>query len=152
MSDRETRGHSKITLASPAFAELEGAHPELTPAQREALRADAAAVQLARSLRRKVFEENIFGEPAWEILLALYVNDLHRRLNTSRLTELSGVAMTTVLRWLDVLEDAQLILRRENSRDQRIVVIELSRRGRSMMDEYFMRLRQLPSRGAANHG
>jgi DNA-binding MarR family transcriptional regulator len=149
MPDRETRGILKPAQESTPVVDFGRVEPVLTAAQRELLRSDAAAVQFARSLRRKIIDENIFSEPAWEILLALYVADNQRRLNTTRVTELSGIAMTTTLRWLEFLGQAQLIHRRESTQDQRIVFVELSSRGRRLMDEYFIHLRQLSSLSAS---
>jgi DNA-binding MarR family transcriptional regulator len=143
MPDRETRSTSGAQ-AGASIVSIGSAKPALTAAQREALQGDAAAVQLARSLRRQVIGEGIFNEPAWEILLALYVADNRRRLNTTRVTELSGVAMTTALRWLEFLDRAELILQRESVQDQRVNIVELSSKGRRLMDEYFLQLRQLP--------
>ena len=117
-------------------------HPVSSPEQREMLRADAARVQFARELRRKLFDPHIFGEYAWEILLVLYVSESTRgRLNTTELCEQSGAAMTTALRWLDFLEERDLINRYDSSVDQRIVYVELSQKGRTTIDTYFLRVR-----------
>lgn len=116
--------------------------PRLSPEQREMLRVDAIRVQSSRELRRKLFDPHIFGEYGWDILLALYVSESVRgRLNTTELCDHSGAAMTTALRWLDFLEERNLINRYDSPVDQRIVYVELSDKGRMAMDTYFLKIR-----------
>jgi len=129
------------------------APPISSPEQRERLRADAARVQASRELRRKLFDPHIFGEYGWDILLALYVNENSRgRLNTSELCAQSGAAMTTALRWLDFLEERDLINRFDSTVDQRIVYVELSHKGRTTIDEYFLQMRDPAIFGPAAKG
>jgi DNA-binding MarR family transcriptional regulator len=85
----------------------------------------------------------MFGEPAWDILLALYVIDRdQRRLSTRQVTTLAGQPLTTALRWLDYLEQQELVERGANPFDQRVVYVELSARGRAAMDEYLTQLNE----------
>jgi len=127
--------------------------PISSPEDRERLRADAARVQASRELRRKLFDPQIFGEYGWDILLALYVNENTRgRLNTSELCDRSGAAMTTALRWLDFLEERDLINRFDSTVDQRIVYVELSPKGRTTIDEYFLQMRDPAIFGPAAKG
>jgi hypothetical protein len=119
-----------------------GVPPILSHEERELLRVDATRVQSSRELRRKLFDKHIFGEYGWDILLALYVSESVRgRLNTTELCEHSGAAMTTALRWLDFLEERDLINRFDSPVDQRIVYVELSDKGRMAMDTYFLKIR-----------
>lgn len=58
-----------------------------------------------RRQRDRLFGKELFGEPAWDILLELYLAELEdRRLLVSKLGQDRGVAMTTALRWVDRLE------------------------------------------------
>jgi DNA-binding MarR family transcriptional regulator len=127
---------------SSSLAELRRSHQPPSPAQREVLREDATRIQFSRGLRRKLFEPNMFGEPAWDMLLALYIIDNdQRRLGTGELARLAGVALTTCLRWLDYLNEQDLIWRVPSTLDQRIVSVELSEIGRAAMDDYLMEVR-----------
>ena len=111
-----------------------------SPVQREILREHARKIRSARDLRQESFDRNIFGEPAWEMLLTLYIIDGdQRRLSTRRIAKLASLSLTTTLRWLDYLEEQQLISRRRNPFDQRVVDTELSDKGRTAMDAYLMR-------------
>ena len=113
-----------------------------SPEQRNLLREHARQIRYSRGLRGDLFDLNLFGEPAWEIILTLYTIDSdRRRLHTRELSELSGVALTTVLRWLDYLEEQGFIARRPNPHDQRMVYIELAQKGRNAMDEYLLKMR-----------
>jgi len=83
----------------------------------------------------------MFGEPAWDILLVLYTIDGdRRRLNTRELARLANLALTTALRWLDFLERRDLIVRKANTFDLRMVDAELSDKGRTAMDNYLLQM------------
>jgi DNA-binding MarR family transcriptional regulator len=110
-------------------------------AHRGVLHERATQIRFSRDLRRSLFNRNIFGEPAWDILLALYVIDRdQRRLSTRELSTLAGHPLTTALRWLDYLEEQDLIDRATNPFDQRVIYVELSAKGRAGMDTYLTRL------------
>ena len=127
----------------------EGAAPlHLVPmpdsaAQSEMLRQDAARLLASRKLRSGLFDPNLFGEPAWDILLSLYVihND-RRRMSIRALAEHCDLPLTTMQRWLDYLAQRNLVRRLSNPADHRVVYIELSEQGRARMDSYFLRLRK----------
>jgi DNA-binding MarR family transcriptional regulator len=90
-----------------------------------------------RRHRLNYFAASMFGEPAWDILLALYMSDTSESRNTiSRLAETSGAPMTTVLRWVDYLEQARLVARRPSSTDRRVVFVELTAQGRDKLTTY----------------
>ena len=111
-----------------------------SPEQRQILREHASLIRAARDLRREWFDQNIFGEPAWEMLLTLYVIDgEQRRLSTRQVARLARLSLTTTLRWLDYLEEQDLVSRRPNPFDHRVVYTELSDKGRAAMDAYLMR-------------
>jgi len=112
-----------------------------SPEERHILREHARQIRFSRELRAKMFNRTIFGEPAWDILLALYVIDGdRRRLNTRELSELANLALTTALRWLNYLEEQGLIARKSNPFDQRMVYVEISDKGRSAMDDYLLQM------------
>ena len=111
--------------------------------QRQVLHEHVLQIRLSRGLREKSFDQNIFGEPAWEILLTLYTIDFdRRRLSIRELSKLANLALTTALRWLDYLEEQDLIGRKSNPFDQRMVYVELSHKGRTAMDDYLLQMRR----------
>ena len=121
-----------------------GSHKDhQTPAadRREILRGYAEQIRLSRDLRHKSFDRNLFGEPAWDILLTLFVIDSdQRRLSTRDLSKHANLALTTALRWLDYLAEQDLVTRKTNPFDRRVVYVELSGKGRAAMDHYLAEL------------
>lgn len=113
-----------------------------SPEQRQLLRELAHQIRFSRDIRGKLFNQSIFGEPAWDILLVLYtIDNDRRRLSTRELSRLAGLALTTALRWLDYLEEQNLVARRSNPFDLRMVYAELSDKGRANMDNYLLQMR-----------
>jgi len=141
MNRRSIRSHSgapTINLDDPARL-TRGQDPE----EREMLRADAAHERFRRGLRRKLFGPNLFGEPGWDILLALYVIDnVERRLSIAELTAITHVPLTTSLRWLAYLEEQDLVSRSAAPNDQRVVLVELTDDGRRAMESYLSHARE----------
>lgn len=78
----------------------------------------------------------MFGEPAWEMLLALYVAEGGPRQTVSCLAKLSGAPKATALRWMDYLSQAKLIRRDLHPTDKRVVFVELTDHGRSRVEAY----------------
>jgi DNA-binding MarR family transcriptional regulator len=97
------------------------------------------AIRIIRARRARVpaFNKSMFGEPAWDMLLELYINkDIGARHSVGRLCELSGEPPTTALRWLDYLEKEKLVGREPNPTDRRTEFVEMTEKGRSAMAEY----------------
>ena len=91
-----------------------------------------------RSQRPQFFNSVMFGEAAWDMLLALYVTEQSGvRHTVSGLVNLSGVAPTTALRWLDFLRQEQLVARRSSPTDKRVFYVELTDKGLRALDAYF---------------
>jgi DNA-binding MarR family transcriptional regulator len=92
-----------------------------------------------RARRGRVFSNVMFGEAAWNMLLALYVTDQSGQRHTvSGLANLSGSPTTTALRWLDFLETKEgLVTRKPNPTDRRIYDVELTDKARQALDAYF---------------
>lgn len=95
----------------------------------------------ARRLRGRYFPEDLFADPAWDMLLELYAASLtERRMTVSRLAERSGVPLTTALRWIATLEQEELIDREADRFDRRRMFLSLTDKGRSAMSAYFEEL------------
>jgi DNA-binding MarR family transcriptional regulator len=90
-----------------------------------------------RRRRADIFPEGMFGEPAWEILLLLYVEDQRERLNIGRICSRLGIPMSSALRWLGFLQEAQLVRREPNPTDQRAILVRLTPRAIEVLDLYF---------------
>jgi DNA-binding MarR family transcriptional regulator len=106
-------------------------------ADRQTLISRARRAILERRKRAEMFGTAMFGEPAWEMLLILYVEQNNLRLTIARLTQLSGASATTVLRWLEYLEGEELIRRYAHPVDARSSFVGMTDRGLQALDLYF---------------
>ena len=95
----------------------------------------AREILLRRKRREQIFGKGMFGEPAWDMLLLLYVEP-GRRQTVSRLAELAGLSKSTAIRWMDYLEEQKLVRRETHPTDKRSISVELSSRGRDSMETY----------------
>ena len=92
----------------------------------------------ARAVRFQLFDDGLFADPAWDMLLHLYAQELdHQRVAVSNLGEASLVPQTTALRHMKILELRGLITRRPDELDGRRVWVELSSSGSAAMLRYF---------------
>lgn len=136
---RHASEHPGIEPPEDIWADTNASSAEpAVSSDRPALAEKARQVLFNRRHRAKVFKKGMFGEPAWEMLLVLYVVDESGRRHTiGSLIEVAGATMTTALRWLEFLEGERLIRRREHPTDRRAVFIELTDEARHALDVYF---------------
>ena len=100
-----------------------------TPSSPEAEHRSDAALQLygIRRERQQYFDNDLFGEPAWDILLILYWAEMEQlRLTVSNVCEAAHVPPTTALRWISKLEADGMILRAPHPYDGRVFRLSLS--------------------------
>ena len=96
-----------------------------------------ALLRLRRS-RAHFFDEELFADPAWDMLLELYAAELGQfRVSITSLSAAASVPGTTALRWIGVLERKGLINRRPDPMDGRRYFMELSATGLKAMEDYF---------------
>jgi DNA-binding MarR family transcriptional regulator len=80
-----------------------------------------------RRARREALGANLFSDPAWDMLLALFAAaERGEALSVSQLCAASSVAQTTALRWVDSLEAAGLVSRGLDPADARRTLLALS--------------------------
>jgi len=98
----------------------------------------AKGIIRARNARTRFFPRGLFSEPAWDILLELYAAELaQRRVAAGQLCSHAGLAPTTGLRWLGILEASRLIMRHADPLDARRSFVALSSEGQQAMESYF---------------
>ena len=91
-----------------------------------------------RRRRNQFFEEALFADPAWDILLELYLAELsQQRVSITSLCAAAAVPPTTALRWIGILEKKGLINRRGDPFDGRRVFMALTPDGLGRMEDYF---------------
>ena len=97
----------------------------------------ALEVRRVRNLRTKFLPKHYFGEIAWDILIELYLDQRKARSSMTILASRLLTPMTTVLRWLSLLEGEGRIYKLNHPTDRRVHFWELTELGRRAMDSYF---------------
>lgn len=113
--------------------------PELPNAPNRPVNLVARATELLaiRRARRKFFPPSLFHEPAWEMLVALFiVYETDHSMNVKQLVGRSDAPTTTSQRWIDHLYKSGLINRVTDTEDRRRIDISLSERGHDAMTKY----------------
>jgi DNA-binding MarR family transcriptional regulator len=123
-------------------AEPAPSRPSLTPVSAgevPPLSADVVAnVIRARRLRSKFFSDELFADPAWDMLLDLLQSEIRQlRVPVSSLCIAASVPATTALRWLKTLVSQGLFVRRADPQDGRRVFVELAPETSLAMRRYF---------------
>ena len=93
----------------------------------------------ARRLRSRFFPEDLFADPAWDMLLDLLQAEIAQlRVPVSSLCIAASVPATTALRWLKSMTEQGLFLRRADPHDGRRVFVELAPQTSSALRRYFV--------------
>ena len=81
----------------------------------------------ARRLRSRYFPEDLFADPAWDMLLDLLQAEIAQlRVPVSSLCIAAAVPATTALRWLKTMVAKGIFIRRADPHDGRRVFVELA--------------------------
>ncbi len=110
-----------------------------TESRPPSLSARALARYKSRRARATLFggNDDLFGEPAWDLLLDLFVaREAGRRVSVSSACIAAEVPATTALRWLAVLEKRGLVERRGDPCDRRRVDVVLSDAAYAAMEQW----------------
>ena len=103
-----------------------------------------ALVIRARQLRMTYFEEGLFADPAWDMMLDLLHAELSQvRISVSSLCAAAAVPPTTALRWLHSLVEQGLFVRRPDPHDGRRVFVELAPEQSIALRRYFAAIAQM---------
>lgn len=104
---------------------------------RETLVSRARIVLGCRKLRDRYFNPVMFGEPAWDILLLLYISEYSAsRPTLTTLSEWIDAPVTTVMRWVDFLEEERLAERQGQPAGGRNAHVGLLEKGRAGLESY----------------
>ena len=92
----------------------------------------------ARRLRSRFFPEELFADPAWDMLLDLLQAEIAQlRVPVSSLCIAAAVPATTALRWLKAMVQQGLFVRRADPHDGRRVFVELAPDASRALRSYF---------------
>lgn len=123
--------------------------PNISIVQLESL---ANAIYKARRNRSKFIRKSLLAEPAWDMLLDLFVSSANKRdVSISSLCIAGDVPATTGLRWIRTLEKEGLVKRVAVASDKRVSHIRLTNAGyeavrSSLVQSYETFNRQLSGR------
>ena len=132
----------RLNLDEIAAAEVERLRqtPGRPPTQSQ-LHCLAYQIYRARRARGRLFDPQLLGEPAWDMLLALYsLPPRGEMLTVTGLSLAAEVPGSTGLRWQAKLELEGLIKRGPHLKDGRVQLVALSQQGRLLLDRYLLRL------------
>lgn len=118
LSSEFARARYRLNVSGPAGASAQSARTTFTAGF-------AMANYDARRERDNFFPEGLFADPAWDILLDLYIAGyLGKDIGVSSACVGASVPQTTGLRWLDRLVELGLVNR--SRRDGRSITVSLS--------------------------
>ena len=124
---------SSATRHEVSLFQVEGRHASLA--------AVAQTLLNQRQSRKKFMPASLFHEPAWEILLSLFIaRERNRTLNVKHLVRLIDAPVTTSQRWIDQLAHMRFAKRIADPNDRRKLEISLSDEGHAMMTRYLSSL------------
>jgi DNA-binding MarR family transcriptional regulator len=119
-----------VTAQTPDRATVGAAPPLTADTVRNVIR--------ARRLRMRYFSQELFADPAWDMLLDLLQAEIAQlRVPVSSLCIAAAVPATTALRWLKTLVVQGLFIRRADPHDGRRVFVELAPETSQALRRYF---------------
>lgn len=126
----------KLVEIESRLAQMSEAPPSQSISDRK-LAVIATSIYRTRRRRLQYFDEVLFGEPCWDMLLDLFANKaLGRRVNVTSLCLAANVPQATGMRYLRLLEAKGLVDRTPAPDDGRVTLVELTQLGYKRMRLY----------------
>lgn len=101
----------------------------------------ASRIYESRRIRSKVLDPDLFGEPAWDILLAVYCLPARgERLSITDVSLAADLPQATSHRWQQILAQRELLDHFPDEQDRRRSFVKLSDKGRELLELYLTRL------------
>lgn len=114
-----------------------GALPVAPPLSAAELLRVARRLWIARRIRDRIFGKDMFPNPAWNILLDLFIAaEEGRNVTIKSACGAAGVPQSTALRHMAHLIEVRLTARVQHPSDARSAYLKLTDRGRARMVEY----------------
>ncbi|HYD11321.1 MAG TPA: transcriptional regulator [Allosphingosinicella sp.] len=108
--------------------------------ERAHARAWADRLYAERRRRDAMFPPALFGEPAWDLLLAMFTaRERGQAMILCKAYKAAGVSDTTGRRLLDRMEEEGLITRRRAPRSRKMRIVELTDRSIELLVRYLAR-------------
>jgi MarR family transcriptional regulator, temperature-dependent positive regulator of motility len=151
-SSAGTSPHAQLNLLQKQLDELRDrltAHPKGDAIDLGELGRLAQEIFRSRQQRAAIFrDDDLFGEPAWDIFLALYTaHEAQHKLSLTDVCGVAGVPLATGLRWIGRLEKDGWVYRAADPVDRRRSWLNLTERALNVMRDYLAGLSLRPSQG-----
>jgi len=118
----------------PSTAEAE--RPSALKYPPEALLERAEQILRVRRAREQLFSRAICGEPAFELLLCLYLQSKEKETSVTSVATSAGIPYSSAMRWIRYLVGKGYVERTDSRSDRRVTCVELTPYARAMMDEF----------------
>jgi DNA-binding MarR family transcriptional regulator len=130
MDEQSNAARAQILLANDAAARLEPS--------------DAVLLELARQIYQARRDrslladwQDLFGEPAWDMLLCLLIASHDgRQVTAKQACAAAGVPTSTALRWLHTLGDRGIVDWETDAKDRRRHFVSISAKGLEELNRY----------------
>lgn len=136
VNDQLERLEQELDALKKLLPDVSSNSREERDAEHAGLRTRAAVLRVLalRGARAKYLGADLFGEPAWDLLLQIYLAELdHVRLSVSSACNRVDVPDSTALRWVTKLIDKGLVRRYDDQFDQRRSFLALTDSGTAAM-------------------
>ncbi len=135
---RRLREWADHTLPPRAFSSQDHLDFEI---DLKALSERAVYIYEMRRIRSKHFDQDLFGEPGWDILLDLFIAFANReRISTTSCCIASAAPASTALRWIGELVETGLVKREPSLTDRRSSYVSLTQEGALKMARFLTSL------------
>jgi DNA-binding MarR family transcriptional regulator len=134
--------HPEALSAAHLFSILPSAAPcgeapsDMMPPH--ALLERAESILRVRRSRERLFGRAMIGEPAFDLLLHLYVRAQEGEASLNSLAKTAAIPYSSASRWISYLADKGLVERRKSESDRRVILVDLTPSGRAVLDEFLV--------------
>jgi DNA-binding MarR family transcriptional regulator len=110
----------------------------------------ACGIHNIRRERRRFFPDQVFADPAWDMILALYCAEGRgERLSVTSLGYSVGLPQATAARWISSLRRAGLVEQQQDERDGRRKFLRLSSLAQENVTSWLERAKAVLENGLA---
>ena len=96
----------------------------------------AQSILRVRAARERMLGRAAIGEPAFDLLLSLYLRTGQKEASLTNLARAADIPYSSAMRWARYLADKGYVERTESRSDRRATSVQLTPAGRAMMDEF----------------
>ena len=126
-------GAAEVAALKRVLESFEDGQSELEAVRETDPRKFAARIMFeTRKARSRLFPASMFSDPAWDMLIALYIAE--QAPAAADLARSISASVTTAMRWIEILETHRLIVREQSPTDRRAHTIRLSEQARNSLN------------------